>query len=285
MKRTWLIILSVISAVAVVATGLSVVLLNSNYMYSKNLCSAIERNDIEAVQKILAKKPSCVNTLPTLKPKWVRAFLEERACYPLSYACFDENDEMIELLLDNGADININDGFPALSRIYGQKKEGWYKTSLMLISRGADINYTTENSGKNTPVLCDIVEKSCVNAPIEYDDPENVVAAFEYAFEHCDRSRMDWAHVLGKSVSGDRLSIVEFLLDSEYCDVNMRTTTGNMTPLMFAARDSTLEMVSFLLEKGADKTVKDDHGLTAYDYAVSSFDEAGRDEVLAMLKV
>ena len=68
------------------------------------------------------------------------------------------------------------------------------------------------------------------------------------------------------SVSNDRIEIVTLLLDKEYCDVN--DTSVGMTAIMFAARDSTLEMVQLLLDYGADKSIKDDDGMTAYDYAV-----------------
>lgn len=53
-----------------------------------------------------------------------------------------------------------------------------------------------------------------------------------------------------------------------------------MTALMFAARDSTQEMVQLLLCYGADKSCKSSNGKTAYDYAVQSNNK----EIIAMLK-
>lgn len=50
--------------------------------------------------------------------------------------------------------------------------------------------------------------------------------------------------------------------------VNERS--NGMTPLMLAARYNNVELVNFLLEKGADATIKDDKGFTALKYADAS---------------
>lgn len=83
--------------------------------------------------------------------------------------------------------------------------------------------------------------------------------------------------VLQHSVSNDRITIVKFLLDEGYCDVNDNSI--GMTALMFAARDSDAAMVQLLLDYGADKSVVDD-GKTAYDYAA----EDDEKEIMELLK-
>ena len=62
------------------------------------------------------------------------------------------------------------------------------------------------------------------------------------------------------------IEAVKFLLDQGRFDVN--ETYYGRTALMYAARNSTPEMVQLLLDYGADKSIKDDDGMTAYDYAV-----------------
>lgn len=48
-------------------------------------------------------------------------------------------------------------------------------------------------------------------------------------------------------------------------DVN--ETFNGMTPLMLASRYNNVEMIKILLEKGADISVKDERGNTAFKYA------------------
>ena len=84
--------------------------------------------------------------------------------------------------------------------------------------------------------------------------------------------------VLQHSVSNDRIEIVKLLLEQEYCTVN--DTSVGITALMFAARDSTPEMVKLLLDYGADKSIKSTDGKTAYDYAV----QFNNKDIIALLE-
>lgn len=109
------------------------------------------------------------------------------------------------------------------------------------------------------------------------ENKEEVIKSFDYAIEACDHDNVNWMRVLQNSVSNNRIEIVKFLLDEEYCAVN--DTSVGITALMFAARDSTPEMVQLLLDYGADKSIKSTDGKTAYDYAVQS----NREDIIAIL--
>jgi len=62
---------------------------------------------------------------------------------------------------------------------------------------------------------------------------------------------------------GDLATVKKFI---EYgADVN--EMSNGLTPLMFAARYNKVEIVKYLLERGADKSIKDDRGYTAAQYA------------------
>lgn len=202
-----------------------------------------------------------------------------RICFPLNEACATGNVDLVELLIKNGADVNCNDGLTPLSITYSSKVDNWYDISLILIKNGASLNYTTEYSGKNLSILQDIVHKRPGANALDYipETSEKVVLAFYYAIDNCDHSQVNWMRVLQHSVTNDRIEIVDFLLQEDYVDVN--DTSVGMTALMFAARDSTPEMIQLLLEYGADKNYKDSNGKTAYDYAVE-FGESGVAELL-----
>ena len=252
---------------------------NSNVYYAKQLVAAIKEENIEEVTRILDKKPDCVNALPSLLPLWMHGILDYRVMYPLTEACYTGNVELVKLLLDRGADINCNDGLTPLYATYVSKNENWYEISLLLLDNGADINYKTEYSGKNTAILLDIMVKQ----PLEKDSyvaerEGEVMAAFLYAMERCDHSQVDWNQVLQKGVFYNRVEITKYLLENGYCNANDHK--GNMTPLMFAARNCSAEMVELLLSYGADKAVTDKGGKTAYDYAI----ENGYTDIAELIK-
>lgn len=150
----------------------------------------------------------------------------------------------------------------------------------MLIEYGASLDYTTEYSAAKSSVLQDIVHIR-PGASLDGYEPENedeVVKAFSYALKNCDHDLVNWMWVLQSSVSNGRIKIVKLLLDIGYCDVN--DSSDGITVLMFAAKDSSPDMVKLLLDYGADKTIVDETGRTAYDYAV----ERGNSEIAELLK-
>lgn len=65
---------------------------------------------------------------------------------------------------------------------------------------------------------------------------------------------------------GDFPTVKKFI---EYgADVNERS--NDMTPLMIAARYNNLEIMEYLLSKGADMNFRNDAGMTALKYAAAS---------------
>lgn len=67
-------------------------------------------------------------------------------------------------------------------------------------------------------------------------------------------------------LKGDIATVKKFV---EYgADVNEES--NGLTPLMFAARYNKIEILKYLLDKGADKEVKDERGNTALKYAENS---------------
>ncbi len=64
-------------------------------------------------------------------------------------------------------------------------------------------------------------------------------------------------------IKGDLAAVKKFI---EYgSDVN--ETSNGLTPLMFAARYNKVDIIKFLLENGADKSVQDGKGNNALKYA------------------
>ena len=260
-----------ISAIICIGMIILTVLNNLDYYYAKKLDRAIEAEDIAAIEEILEKRPTCVNTYPQ-KPMEIlfNTIMEERGTtYPLITACRKDNFEIVKILVETGADLNCNDGRTPLSMTYCVKSENWYEISTYLIENGASLDYVTDYLNGSSSILLDIVWPRSGAALPGYvpESKTEVMDAFLYALEHCDHNKVDWTDVLWNSVMYDRIEIVEYLLDKKYCDVNDVTSSGK-TAIFVAAHSSMPEMVQLLLDKGADKDYIDQDGKTAYDYAI-----------------
>ena len=240
----------------------------TDFYASKNLVKAIKNNDIDSVKRIIEDHPDSINQLPSYASDGWQSAMNKQVLYPLTEACRTGNFEIIKILVQNGADVNVNNGITPLSITYTKKCEDWYKISCFLIDNGADLNYTTQYSPNDASVLMDIVQvrPGALANGYEPENNEEVMKAFRYALENCNHDNVNWMRVLQHSVTNDRIEIVKLLLDEKCCDVNDNSV--GRTALMFAARDSTPEMIQLLLDYGADKDCKSNEGKTAYDYAV-----------------
>lgn len=241
--------------------------------YSKKLIEAIRKGEIESVKEIVENHPNAINELPSLLPKGWNSVMNMRVVYPLTEACIKDDIFIVKMLLQNGANVNANNGYTALSVTYTGKRENWYEISLLLIEAGASLNYITDQHGESISVLQDIVQARSGELAADYisENEKKVMNSFEYALWRCDHKQVDWASVLQHSITNDRIEIVKFLLDDAYCDVN--DISRGMSPLMFATRDSTIEMIELLLDYGADKNYESEDGKTVMDYAFQYQDE------------
>lgn len=166
------------------------------------------------------------------------------------------NDWDLQLLLENGADVNLRD------------KDGWtalmyacrYQNSLgivnALIEKGA---YTrTRNKYNATPLLMAAdysqnpeIIKVLMNGRSSSDD--EVFKAFILA-------------ITGNSVSEHvRLAKISIFIES---GVQLNRFWNGMTPLMYASQYcSSTKVIKLLIDSGAKISLSDSQGKTAYDYA------------------
>ncbi|MBQ8345839.1 MAG: ankyrin repeat domain-containing protein [Clostridia bacterium] len=278
-------VVAFISIVYIVIIGVAIDQF-SNIYYSKRLVKAIEAENIQEINVVLDKKPSCVNTVPTWMPKWFLVLGESPPVQnPLAVACEIDNMEIVSLLLERGAAVNFYDGtFPALSYVYRNKREHWYEMSLLLIENGASLNYSTQLNREGVAVFADIARNKPGTEVVPNDTEEKVYNSFVYAVEHCDQSQIDWSDVLRYCVEGERITLVAFLFDEGYCDVDTRVYFDTR-PLIQAAYYSSFEMVEFLLERGANRSIneKDSKGDTALMWAARDKEDDTNAEIITLL--
>lgn len=105
---------------------------NSAEHQAKVLISAIKEDDAEHLRDVLEKENLDVNA--KLK----------NGITPLIFACINKKYQSAEVLLDHGADPNIedNEGYNALFHLISSAAyEQDYRMIMILIKKGADVNY------------------------------------------------------------------------------------------------------------------------------------------------
>ena len=120
---------------------------------SKQLVDAIGDHDLLKVKAIVRQYPKSVNTLPTMSPWWWQMISEQpTVSYPLQRACWGGDYNIVKLLLDNQADVNlvwegIEGSKSPLIRSVLSRSERMEEIIELLLIHGADKTYK-DSSGK-----------------------------------------------------------------------------------------------------------------------------------------
>lgn len=245
---------------------------------SYRLVRAIYSNNMELVNEIIKKHPNSVNTLPSIMPRWWNVLLENRNFFPLQEACHKGNVDMAKLLIKAGADVNSVDpyiGSTPLLMTLASTAENRFDIAFLLIEYGADINANRRDRQGDSVISESVIFRDTDSEIVR----QRGYQLFDYLFANCQLTDIDWVPILMDSAYFENINAAKALLDSGVVNINTINSSGQ-TALIKAVLGKSKDMVSFLLEKGADKSVKDNDGKTAYDYAV----ENGNKEILKLLK-
>ena len=207
----------------------------------------------------------------------------ERGSVPLTgalYNCTEKGVEIFKLLVDHGADYNINfGGYPLLHQaVYSCHNESVRNIAEFLISKGVDIN--AKGYQNKTPlhmVGCRELGELLISkgADIEARDKDGWTPIFEACSatgkkEVCELLISKGADIeardkdgrtpLWKACSSNKLKICEFLI-SKGADIEARDKDGQ-TPLWKACSNANMGISKLLISKGADVNAKDNRGWT-----------------------
>jgi ankyrin repeat protein len=225
---------------------------------------------------------------------------------PLLSAIEIGNNELVEILLERGADPNwiyIAKGsdwawplVPGMNPLMYAAYRGEVKAMELLISKGLGVNakdnaqqtalmYAAHGgkaeavrllAGKGADLNArDVDNQNALWYAIYAGSTEAVKALVDLGAEQTKvkggKTALMWAVELGKK------DIAEVLIESG-ADINAEIPSGG-TPLMFAAADGQLETVKFLVSLGASVNQKEKDGSTALSYAA----RAGSPEIIKFL--
>lgn len=259
MKRT-VIFKIVLLSLIIVSMALTFIIANGFYQ-NKQLFKAIETNDFSNAKKAI-DKGAFINTrkslfyLPNLVPTNPT---------PLIAACKKGDKELVDLLLENGADINKTDNYtqktPLLASLHGNKANR-FSLAMYLINKGADIHAIQE--GVASPFSRSLY--------ISKDDTEQTkeesVLLLDYLLHNNAETKIYTSNenALTYATHYRNDNAVKYLIENNYFDVNSRDNSGD-TALIVAVKNERTSIVKLLLEFGADRSLLDNDGKTALDYA------------------
>lgn len=206
--------------------------IDPNYINLSDLARALDKS-LQVVE--LAKK---------LIQKGVAVDSNDRSGTLLTYACSKKNIIVVKMLLNEGADVNLESGNttplisalrrPTYSSFYPDYDKNVMGLLKLLIKNGADVNLVTGNS---TPlkVACEEGNPDCVKELIKEGPDVNLEAGNETP--------------LMVSCKNGNIDVIKELIKA---DVNINLKAGDKTPLAVACQLNQIHIVRELIKANAD---------------------------------
>ncbi len=184
----------------------------------------------------------------------------------LYFAASNNNVEMADLLLKNGAEINATDN-EGYTPLHCAASKGNDEIVSFLLSKGADMNTRKIFQG-GTPLHAAALNDSISTLLIFLENGADIQITDDYG-----------KTLLHYAAMGNKKQVCEFLLKNGF-DVNIKDKEW-ITPLHLAAQRNGFETAAFLIKKGADVNAVDFNFATPLTYAVF---ERQKEMVLLLLK-
>ena len=217
-----------------------------------DLPTACHTGDIERVRELLRQDPSLANKIGEHEGYYLGAGA------PLANAAAAGRMDIVQLLLDHGADPNLPEEqyAPKGKALYSAVYHGHYEIAKLLLERGAFPNPPVESSGDALWVsrkwrpdkrMERLLLSYGAKPPQEHRDEDWPTSAHNWM-------RISPLHQAAKK--GDVREAKQLLKSG--ADLTARDEHLRSTPLAWAAKYGQLKMVKFLLKRGAPKSLPDD---------------------------
>ena len=254
----------IIVLLAIVWTGITM----NRYATATKRCSQIKAG--ENIQTTMGDGV----TAPTILHGLFVILQADVVKIPLVEACYYGNVQAVETLLNNGADPNysIRDNWtPIEAAMNGTaSEEDCFKIMKLLVEHGANV----DGYESTEPVLFTLAGRLTLKSDAEHEH-EMILCLLDHSAVPTEP--VDNQTVLHYAARGTDVAFVTALIEDYRLDVNAKGFEGQ-TPLIAALRyknpsataEQVTAMVQTLIAAGADISVVDDHGKTAYDYAIEN---------------
>ena len=193
----------------------------------------------------------------------------------LTKACKSGNYDIVMLLIKHGVDVNKKDNYRDLTPIeitIDSAKNSRFLIANMLIEAGADIKKASPAGLFSSAIV--VYDGDTSETKKEGYD------FFLYLIEQGITPKYEAKNLnpLTAAAQGHNYNVVKYFIENKLYDVNSIDPTGN-TALTIASRKGYSEIVTLLLDCGADHSIKDASQKTAYDHAV----ENSHKDIIAIL--
>ncbi|CAF2948397.1 unnamed protein product [Rotaria sp. Silwood2] len=220
------------------------------------MIEAIEQQDIDAI-KVL------INNLTTEQMKMMCKFIVPQNEYRytiLHLATWQDNPELLSLLLDYTDNLEIRDGLgwtPLMTAVNRDSKEN----VKILLNRGAKID-------------CDFVQgMDLIAIAMAFRDTELIEILMDYGAQviypsdmHINKENSTGCYLLHFAVDDGLSDVANLLIEKGKIPINTLDQTG-WSPLHLASGHNYIDTVKLLLENGADINIKDYYGNTPLAWA------------------
>jgi ankyrin repeat protein len=188
---------------------------------------------------------------------------------PLHVATEENKDLFVEILIKNGADVNIPDSHDNTPlHIAAQKNEP--KIVKLLLKARANSNEKNKDGKTPLDLTKDNTIKSLLEAnrlliaAVKEGIPTSVDAMLEKGANLDIRDEND-NNLLMIAARNNQVNMIDFLITQKKIDVNTLKETNGNTALHIAAAKGDIEFVTALLKHGANAYISNEDGKTALD--------------------
>lgn len=180
----------------------------------------------------------------------------------LMRAAYNGHLEVVKLLLDKGAKVNIQNEAGSTS-LMKAAYNGHFEIVKLLIDKGASVNLKEKHG--STALIKSVARGHTKIVKLLLNKGADTSAADTYDCEDNVCYHAPEGTALDAAVSNGHIDIVQLLVDAG-ADINRKDKT-NRTLLMKAAKYGYTEIVKLLIDAGANVNKKDSTGDTALHYA------------------